>query len=236
MAGGSGTRMGLDGNKVYLPLGGRAAIELPLATLAASASVGAIVLVVRAGDEGAAGEVVGRAGGGKVRAVVPGGASRHLSERAGLAAVRRLLTGSRLACSHVAIHDGARPFLTHALLDALVDAARATGGALPVLGFADPLAVEAADGSLSPVPPGELVRVQTPQVFPLGPLLDAYERAAADGFDGVDTAEVVERYRPDVACAAVPGDDRNLKVTTPGDLATAEALATVFASGRWTDR
>jgi 2-C-methyl-D-erythritol 4-phosphate cytidylyltransferase len=46
---------------------------------------------------------------------------------------------------------------------------------------------------------------------------------------------VVERYRPDVACAAVPGDARNIKVTTPGDLPAAEALAATFEQGRWTD-
>ena len=231
MAGGSGTRTGLDGNKVYLPLGGRIALELPLATLAASAHVGAIVMVVRTGDEAAAADVVGRADAGKVVAIVPGGVTRHLSEQQGLAAVRGLAD----TFSHVLIHDGARPFLTAALLDALVRAACDAGGAVPVLPFAEPIVVEGAGGALTSLPTDDLVRVQTPQVFARGPLLDAYTAALADGFDGVDTAEVVERYAPGLACAAVPGDPRNIKVTTRDDVVRAEALAARFDAGRWRD-
>ena len=230
MAGGSGTRMGLDGNKVYLPLGGRPALEWPVGVLAASVRVGAIVLVVRAGDETAAGAVAARAGGGKVAAIAPGGATRHLSEQQGLAVVRGLA-----AAPYVLIHDGARPFLTHALLDALLDAARGVGGAIPVLPLAGPVASEAPDGALRLVDTSDLVRVQTPQVFAVEPLLAAYAAAFADGFDGVDTAQVVERYTPEVVCAAVPGDARNIKVTTRDDLPLADALAARFDNGRWTD-
>jgi 2-C-methyl-D-erythritol 4-phosphate cytidylyltransferase len=230
MAGGSGTRMGLDGNKVYLALDGRPALELPLGVLSASAHVAAIVLVVRAGDEAVARDVAARAGGRKVAAIVPGGATRHRSEQQGLAAVRRLSPAP-----YVLIHDGARPFLTHVLLDALMDAAREVGGAIPVLPLDGPVASEAPDGTLRLVDTSDLVRVQTPQVFAVEPLLAAYATALADGFDGVDTAQVVERCAPRVVCVAVPGDPRNIKVTTPDDLPLAEALAARFDNGRWTD-
>jgi 2-C-methyl-D-erythritol 4-phosphate cytidylyltransferase len=84
------------------------------------------------------------------------------------------------------------------------------------------------------------VTVQTPQVFRADALLAAYAAALADGFDGVDTAQVVEHYAArlpaPVAVAAVPGDERNLKVTTPADLDVAERLARLFSAGRWLDR
>lgn len=240
MAGGSGTRMripgkngGNGGNKVYLPLAGRPALAMALATLASSPRVAAIVLVVRAGDENAAARVVDAAGGGKVVAVVPGGVTRHDSEQAGLAAVGAQRSAGA-TFRHVAIHDGARPFLTHRLLDALIDAAQATGGAIPVLPFTEPMAAVDGHGRPALMPTHDLVRVQTPQVFATDELLDAYAAARVDGFDGVDTAQVVERYSS-LAVAAVPGDPRNIKVTTAADLPVAEALAARFVDGRWVD-
>ena len=135
---------------------------------------------------------------------------------------------------YVAIHDGARPFVTHRLLDALIDAAQAAGGAIPVLPFAEPLAAVDGHGGLTLVPAHDLVRVQTPQVFATDALLDAYAAALVDGFDGVDTAQVVERYSS-LAVAAVPGDPRNIKVTTAADLPVADALAARFGDGCWLD-
>ncbi len=234
MAGGSGTRMGMIGNKVYLALEGRPALARPVALLAACPDVAAIVLVIRPEDEADARAVADAFGAGKVAALVPGGATRHGSEQAGLAAVQALVDeGAELDL--VLIHDGARPFLTMALLDALVADARRVGGAVPVLGFPEPIASVGEAGALTMVDTADLVRVQTPQVFAVEPLLAAYAAALADGFDGVDTAQVVERYAPRVVCAAVPGDPRNIKVTTPDDLPLAEALAARFDNGRWTD-
>ena len=78
------------------------------------------------------------------------------------------------------------------------------------------------------------MRVQTPQVVATDVLLAAYAAALADGFDGVDTAQVVERYAG-LAVASVRGDVRNIKVTTIEDLPVAEGLAARFRDGAWTD-
>jgi 2-C-methyl-D-erythritol 4-phosphate cytidylyltransferase len=70
-----------------------------------------------------------------------------------------------------------------------------------------------------------LRRVQTPQGFRLSVIRDAYAAAAADpGFSATDDCSVVLRYLPDVPVRIVPGDDRNVKVTGPSDLAVAAAL------------
>jgi 2-C-methyl-D-erythritol 4-phosphate cytidylyltransferase len=229
--------MRMDRNKVYLPLTGRPALALPLATLEASEDVSSIVVVSRVGDDMSLAEVLDLVRPGKVRATVHGGASRHASEQAGLDAVRALRAeGSRV--DHILVHDGARPFLTLDLLDRLVRAARRCGGAIPTLAL--PGTVFAADGAVvRPVPSADLVTVQTPQVFLAEVLLHAFAAARADGFDGVDTAQVVEHYAgagAPVVVAAVPGDPRNLKITTEADVAVARALAEVFVAGRWTDR
>lgn len=238
LAGGSGTRMGLDGNKVYLPLAGRPALAFPLATLSAAADVAVIVIVARAGDEAAVEDVLAQVRSPKVGAVVPGGVTRHASEQAGLAAVRSLMAAG-VEVAHILVHDGARPFVTLDLLAALMTAARRVGGAIPALPL--PTTVFVADGAcVTPRVAADLVTVQTPQVFRADALLAAYAAALTEGFDGVDTAQVVEHYAAHlpapVAVAAVPGDERNLKVTTPADIDVAEHLAGLFTAGRWRDR
>ena len=76
------------------------------------------------------------------------------------------------------------------------------------------------------------MRVQTPQVFRARPLLEAYRASVAAGFEGVDTAETIERFST-LEVAVVPGDDRNIKITFVEDLFRAEELAANWDDGRW---
>jgi 2-C-methyl-D-erythritol 4-phosphate cytidylyltransferase len=75
---------------------------------------------------------------------------------------------------------------------------------------------------LETVPRVGLWRAQTPQAFRTAPLRRAHERALADSVEATDDAMLLERIGIDIAI--MPGDERNLKVTTPDDLALAEAL------------
>jgi 2-C-methyl-D-erythritol 4-phosphate cytidylyltransferase len=86
--------------------------------------------------------------------------------------------------------------------------------------------VVAEDGVMSHVPPRErLLRCQTPQCFRLSVIARAHELAAADpDFTPTDDCGVVLRYLPDIPVHVVPGSERNVKITYPGDLAVAEAL------------
>jgi 2-C-methyl-D-erythritol 4-phosphate cytidylyltransferase len=137
--------------------------------------------------------------------VVAGGATRTLSEMAGLAALGD-------PPDLIGIHDGARPLVTPALVETLFGAADELGGAVPVL---------APDGFLLEKatlrPAHGLVMAQTPQVFRGPELMAAYVRAAQAGFDGTDTAEVVGLFS-DLEVAAIAGEPDNIKVTFPADL------------------
>ncbi len=226
LAGGSGTRMGATGNKVYLTVGGRPLLAYALAACEAADVVDDVVVVVRAGDETFAAPLV--AASSKVRAVVPGGSTRTRSEQAGLAAL-----GSRAPDEVIAIHDGARPFLTVHLLERLVEAARCDGAAVPALPV--PPLLEDDEGRLVALDRGPLVHVQTPQAFLAGPLLAAYDLASGGGDDGADTAETVA-LAGGPAARIVPGDPRNLKVTTPADLPVAEEYAARWRDGAWIDQ
>lgn len=218
LAGGSGTRVGGEMNKVYLPLAGRAVIAWSLDVFAGMPEIGPVVLVVRAEDRALADRVVKHDG----VETVAGGASRQESELAGL----RLLASriGRGEIDAVLIHDGARPLLTRPLAAAVLAAALSDGGAVPGL-TRDDLARIGSDGStlLGPAPAG-LVAVQTPQGFRAAPLLAAYEEAACHGFAGTDTASCMERFAPDLPIRWVPGDERNFKITYGHDLQMAEQV------------
>ena len=228
LAGGSGTRMAAEQNKVYLPIGGRAVIDRPLEVLDRAPTVEQIVLVIRPDDRHAATAAVDRVVRVTPVSVVEGGATRTASELAGLAVIAEGPRAGRPDL--VMIHDAARPFLTTDLLDRLVAAAAEHGGSVPGVEVTETV-VEVVPDDVSRPPHGRLVRVQTPQVFATEPLLDAY--ASLDpSAASVDTAHVLE-LRSSLAVHVVESDDRNLKVTRPEDLDRAEQLAVTWADGRW---
>ena len=220
LAGGSGTRVGGDGNKVYLPLAGRRLVSWALQAFADVASVRRLVLVVRPADRALAEETVDREVRAKVE-IVEGGPSRHHSEYQALVHLGPAIRAGTVDV--VAIHDGARPLAGRRLIADTVDAARIHGAAAPGLPLEDAGVPHPTAGVVAEPAGRRLVRMQTPQAFRAHPLLDAYECAARDGFVGTDTAACMERYGGlPVHCLA--GDPRNIKVTYPQDLFLAERL------------
>ena len=230
LAGGAGTRLGLDGgrNKVYLPLGGLPILAWSLRTLDPLVVPGGLVVVVRAGDEDEARDAIGAAGTTREPLVVAGGATRTASEAAGIASLRPLLETGRIDV--VLVHDGARPFASSALVRRLAVAARDRGAAIPALPPQPGTVAVDADGTLRPVDPTRLRRVQTPQAIRTAELLAAYDLAARDGIEGADTAEVVAACEGPPA-VVVDGEVDNVKVTTPEDVDLADAIAARLASG-----
>lgn len=219
LAGGSGTRLGLDGgrNKVYLPLGGVPLLAWSLRTIGGHHAVKCLVVVIRPGDEDEVGGAVDAADLGREVRVVHGGATRSASEAAGVAALDA-------DTDVVLVHDGARPFVAAGMLDALVDAAVRDGAAIPGLPVDDDVVRLDDAGAARAVPPGSLVRVQTPQAFRTEVLVAAFAAAVERGIDAADTAELVAATGGPAA-RVVEGDPANIKLTRPDDVATAERLA-----------
>ena len=231
LAGGSGSRVGADRNKVLLPLAGEPLLAHSLHRALALPDVPLVVVVVRPGDE----DLVARAiadrehlpapGEGRTPpsssvpvVTAPGGATRHRSE---LSALQTL--APRLAAGEVdvvAIHDAARPLASADLWSRVVSGAREHGGAIPVRPAPGVVEVDGLTGSPADE---EWVTVQTPQAFRAEPLLAAYLAAERDAFEGTDTAACVAAYS-DLRVVSVPGEATNLKVTYPDDLPLAERL------------
>jgi len=151
--------------------------------------------------------------------VVPGGATRQKSVRAGLGLVS---TDADL----VAIHDAVRPFVSsHAVAEAF-EAAEQVGAAI-VATPVKPTVKRVADGRIeATIDRTKLWCAQTPQVFRRSLILEAIDAASREGLVVTDDAQLVERLGHPVAI--VPGSELNLKITTPQDLALAEAI---LASG-----
>lgn len=229
LAGGRGERLRREVNKVYLPIAGKEMIEYSLDTFDRCELVEGLVVVARFDDEAHVADILAGAGLSKPFRVVQGGPTRHRSERSGIEALEDQIRAGQI--EWLAVHDGARPFTTLDLLEEVVEEARRRGGAVPALPVASPLYERLNDRAV-PLPTESIRRVQTPQVFEAGPLLAAYQAAEAAGFEGVDTAETVERFS-DLDIGLVAGDPSNVKVTFVEDLLEAEDLARTFRNGRW---
>jgi 2-C-methyl-D-erythritol 4-phosphate cytidylyltransferase len=221
---GQGTRLGADRNKILLDLYGKPILVHALDAFARTVDVSEILLVAHPREVTfCEHEIVLRYSLRKVKAVIPGGATRHQSEACALAWLRPRIESGEIAL--ILIHDGARPLITPAEISAVIAAAREVGGAILAGGVAadETLLELAEDGTVrAALLSAELARAQTPQAFEARMLLEAFDAGRAAGFEGTDTAASVERLgRP---IAVVRGGIRNLKITTPNDLARAEAL------------
>lgn len=197
-------------DKLLVPLGDRPLLAWSIDALSAARAVRRTFLVV-APDRL---EALGRAEWLSERDVtlVAGGEKRQQSVSAGLRAA---------TASVVLVHDGARPFVSSSLVDRVAEAAARWSAAVPTLPVTDSLK-RVVDGRISGAVSREgLHRSQTPQGFELALLRRAFA-ALGDRELWTDEASLVEAYGQPVAI--VPGEERNLKVTVPEDLAIANAL------------
>jgi 2-C-methyl-D-erythritol 4-phosphate cytidylyltransferase len=216
VAAGTGSRIGGELPKQFLPLGGEPMAVHCLALFERSALIDEVILVVNEDYLSYASQaIVDEYHFHKIRKITCGGKTRQESVLAGLSACP---AGIDL----VAIHDAARPFLTNELFEQVMSRASGTGAAI--------LAVQTKD-SVKAVDKGIITKslkrdtiwlAQTPQVFRFDGILDAYRRAEAARNDATDDSELYEQYCGQVAI--VPGSYNNIKITTPADLVLAQEI------------
>ncbi len=129
----------------------------------------------------------------------------------------------------VAVHDAVRPLVDADLIRRALAAAERLGAVIAAVAAVDTVKqVERAGAAeneariVTTLPRERIVLAQTPQVFRYELLRRAFEKAASDGFHGTDESSLIEHLGEPVY--AIPGSARNLKITTPADLALAERL------------
>jgi 2-C-methyl-D-erythritol 4-phosphate cytidylyltransferase len=206
VAAGSSTRMGQD--KIWATLGGAPVLVHSIAALAHTPGVTHIVVVAPAEKH----EAIALLPCPVPILTVEGGARRQDSVAAGIRAVPE--------AAWYLVHDGARPLVTPALAARMLDAAGAHGAAIPVIPVTDTIKRVDDEGRVrETLNRSELRAVQTPQAF-RGDLLRKMHLEWPE--DVTDDAAMLEARG--IPVATVEGDPENLKITTPSDLAVAQAL------------
>ncbi len=216
-AAGLGTRMaksqpdaGTHSRKQFLQLEGVPILLHTIRKFARCAAVGEIVVALRGDDIAWVQDLLDAESLAKPVRLVVGGESRQQS-------VENALSHLDADTTLVAVHDAVRPFVELDAVEKVIEEAAACGAA--ILGIVPVDTVKRVHLSRieTTIPRERLVMAQTPQVFTLPIIREAFAKATADGFVGTDEASLVERLE-NVNIHVVPGSDRNIKITKPTDL------------------
>jgi 2-C-methyl-D-erythritol 4-phosphate cytidylyltransferase / 2-C-methyl-D-erythritol 2,4-cyclodiphosphate synthase len=192
VAAGSGSRMG-GVPKQYRQLGGQTVLERTVAAFTSHPRISAVV-VVTSPEHRALCDALGLA------STIPGGSTRQESVRLGLEAIG--------AADVVLIHDAARPFVSHRVIDGVLAALNTHVGATPALAVVDSL----RRNDFADVPRDDLFRVQTPQGFRFADILAAHRAATLGHTDDISVARAAG-----LALAFTAGEEDNFKITSDTD-------------------
>lgn len=211
VAGGKGLRMGGEIPKQFLPVGGKPVLMRTIEAFHAYDSAIHIILVLPVSQQAYWKELCTSYGFTLPHDIADGGETRFHSVRNGLA----LVEGEGL----VGVHDGVRPFVSQEVIAGCYAKAVRKKAVIPVIDVVETVRHLTDDGSET-VPRSLYKLVQTPQVFDISLLKEAYRQEYTEAF--TDDASVVEARGHEVCL--VPGNRENIKLTTPFDLKVAEAL------------
>ena len=211
LAGGTGSRVGGEEPKQFLDLAGKTLLERTIEVFEAHPRIDSIVVVSHPDHIGRVEAIRAKHPGGKWRLTVAGGAERQWSTAAAVAACP--------AEGNLLIHDAARPFVSAALIDRLLDALETHAAAMPAIPVSDTL-IEVAEGGVKCVPNRANFRfVQTPQAFHL----DLFHQAIAQlksckNLYFTDDCGLFHHFFPQIDIAWVEGDIGNKKLTYSSDI------------------
>ncbi|MCR5467482.1 MAG: 2-C-methyl-D-erythritol 4-phosphate cytidylyltransferase [Lachnospiraceae bacterium] len=217
LSGGSGSRMKSKTKKQYMLLQGKPLIYYSLHTFCES-SVDEVILVASPEDmEYCQKEIIDKYSLYKVKTIAPAGSERYESVYNGLKAV-----GS---ADVVLVHDGARPFVTTDMIERSVETAEKFGSAICAMPVKDTIKTADKNCVVTSTPDrSTLWQIQTPQTFSYPLLTECYEKIMSTDPTGItDDAMIVERAS-DKKIHLIEGSYTNIKVTTPEDMAVAEAF------------
>jgi len=214
-ASGSGQRMGSDVPKQYIQLQGKPILAWTLDVFQQYEAIDQIVLIVEKNRiKQVKTEIVDVFHFDKVSDVVAGGVERYLSVNNGLSALNENV-------EWVFVHDAVRPLVEISLMESAFEFAKKKGSAVLSVPIHDTIkAVDQDHKVIKTIDRSSLYLVQTPQIFKRAELNKAYQLGIEKGVLATDEAAMMEMAGFDVFL--YPGDDRNIKITTPEDLARAE--------------
>jgi 2-C-methyl-D-erythritol 4-phosphate cytidylyltransferase len=219
-AAGTGSRMGLEGNKIFLEIERRPVLIWTLERICSTPNLNEIILVCNTSDQEMVKGLLAKHRVECPTTVIAGGPRRQDSMAHGARATRG-------DSGYLLLHDAVRPFVTPSRLHAVCQAAFSSGAAL----LTSPVTctVKRKTGEfVETIDRSNLYLAQTPQVIERGSYLRALELMYREGWEVTDDISLMERLGHPVVC--VEGDSYNMKITYPGDLAYAAFVHQKFFS------
>lgn len=220
--------MGATVPKQFLPLAGRAVIEYSAETFNNHPAIDEVAIVVHPDWRLELQVIINQNHWDKLTKVIDGGSERYMSS---LNAIMTYI--DETDDTNLLFHDAARPFVTAEIVDCVTAALvlhEAVGVAVPstdtVWEVHPDFDVDEVGRFVARIPERRLMwRAQTPQAFRLPLIRDAYQRALQDPqFQASDDCGVVRKYMPGTKITVIEGSDRNIKITTPQDVASLEQI------------
>jgi len=216
-AAGLGTRMGRSApekegisRKQFMLLNGSPILIHTIRKFVSSPLVTEIVVALRGDDMDWAKQLFKSQGLGASVRPVEGGESRQQSVENALASIKD-------DTDLVAVHDAVRPFVSREVIEKVIQEAHENGAAIVGIVPVDTVKQVHRNKVRATLPRERLILTQTPQVFRLKLLRQAFEKARQDLFVGTDESSLIERLE-EVEVSVVLGSDRNIKITKPTDM------------------
>jgi 2-C-methyl-D-erythritol 4-phosphate cytidylyltransferase len=210
-AAGDSQRMG-GVDKMFAPITGRPVLGRVVDTFQKCKAIDQIIIVINQKNLEKCRRLVQEEGWGKVTDICAGGKQRQDSVAEGLKRLKY--------AAWVVIHDGARPLVTNELIEKGLEMAEETGAAVAAVPVTDTIKLAGADNIVRQTLSRQNLRaVQTPQVFRIDIIQNTYRHVSGDV---TDDGALVEKAGYKVKL--YPGSYDNIKITSPADLAVAEAL------------
>lgn len=217
LAGGKGKRMNSDVSKQFIEIKGKPIIYYTIKRFMDNKNINNIITVLPSDEKEWFEENILKKYSLKVDKVVDGGAERQDSVYNGLKAIKDFDT------EIVLIHDGARPFISHRIINDGIEYAQIYGAAAPGVTPKDTIKIKNNEGfSIDTPDRNSLVAIQTPQIFKYNEILKCHEKINEEKISVTDDTMVAELYGYKVYL--YEGEYTNIKVTTPEDLILAEKL------------
>ena len=221
LAAGRGTRMGTQTAKQYLELQGKPILVYALEVFEQSAVVDDILLMTDKDHvEYCKKEICEKYGIKKVSAVAPGGKERYESVWKALCILKE-----RGQSGFVMIHDGARPFVTEEILKRGLQKVKETGACVIGMPSKDTVKLSDEEGYVKETPNRKCVwTIQTPQIFSYSLIREAHDSIRQKDMSKITDDAMVAEHETGVKIRFSEGSYRNIKITTPEDMKTAEAF------------
>lgn len=217
LAAGQGKRMNSKIQKQFLEVKGYPVLYYSLKVFQESPLIDEMILVTGENVLSYCREkIVDKYGFTKVKKILPGGKERYDSVYAGLLACED--------CDFVFIHDGARPFISEEILERGLEGVRETGACVVGMPSKDTVKL-AENGFVKETPERSSVwTIQTPQIFSYSLIRKAHENIRRKDMSGITDDAMVVEQETGAKIRLAMGSYQNIKITTPEDLAIAEAF------------